>query len=240
MTSDLPIVLSGFYTGVTTSRHRIFELHQSYLRVSGAGTCYVYCTGPRLADRYRLTMLHYLDRDTHSVGPVSTLSAMAREGAQLAEDQGLGWVILTHGDIWGPKPGWASSLIALGLAQRPDAAMIGFPYGPDGYVGRLLALRPAAAVELFDADHAARYDAACAYRARPPVYEQYLFDRTRELNLSRYAAILPAASVRKKATWGSRSRTAVPAHPLLRHDHSHIYDYIRHKWYHHRPAQGRG
>lgn len=228
--------MSGFYTGVDRGRYRIFDLHQSYLRISGGSPRYVYCTGAKLGDEHRVSGIRYLHETLADPEPVRTLCAMAQAGASLARDERRPWFVSTHSDIWGPTPDWARRLIAMGLELNARAEMITVAYGPEAYGARLFAIRPGFAEALFDGGHAPGYGEACAARGGSVLYERYLRDRVHALGESGRVALLPGRNIRKKARHGSFGRTIVPAHPRLFHDHSHIYEAIKHKWYLHRTA----
>lgn len=240
MTSTTPLLISGFYTGVGPGRYRIFDLHQSYLRVSGGSPRYVYCTGPPLPDRYRKPGIRYLDAKLAKPAPVPTMVAMARTAARMARAQQRSWFVSTHADIWGPRRGWARRLITLGLEENPRAELITFAYGERGYMARLFAARPAFAELLFDEQHAARYEASRAVRGGSVLYETYLRDCVIALGATAQVAVLESRTIRKKGRRGSRSRTMAPAHPGLAHDHSHVYDAIRASWQPHGFAPDRG
>lgn len=234
MTSATPLVISGFYTGVDRGRYRIFDLHQSYLCVSGASPRYVYCTGAALGDEHRVTGIRYLHAALADPEPVRTLCAMAQAGANLARAEGTPWFVSTHSDIWGPARDWARRLVTTGLRLNPRAQMIAVAYAAGAYGARLFAIRPGFAEALFDDEHAPGYAMACAQHGAAVLYERYLRDRVHALGETARVALLPGRSIRKKARHGSAARTIVPAHPRLFHDHSHVYEAIKDKWYRHR------
>lgn len=237
---DRPFVISGFYTGVDSARYRIFQLHQSYLRVSGGDPVYVYCTGGELPQHQRVQGLHYMTSSLPASNPISSLAEMARCAAELAASCDRAWFVSTHADIWGSSTDWALQLILTGLAAAPDCDVIGFRYGQRGMVARLFAARPHVALRLFDPDHATRYfetagaaqihDVSNGARSAAPLYEAYLLDQVHTLGLGSKLLLMPSRPVLKKATQGSRARTFVPADPLFTHDHAHDYGLIRRRW----------
>lgn len=234
---DRPLVMSGFYTGVDAGRYRIFQLHQSYLRVSGGDPVFVYCTGGELAEDQRVSGLRYVQSSLSDSNAVSTLVEMARCAAELADKCGRSWIVTTQADIWGPSRDWARNLILAGLAARPGCDVIGFQYGEQGMVARLFAARPDAARRIFERDHAERYSAGVRAASGPDgpartlhLYENFLLEHIRALGLGTKLVLMPSRAVLKKATRGSRAQTFVPVDPLLTHDHAHDFALIRKRW----------
>lgn len=231
--SDL-VLVSGFNTDVSDDRYRIFGLHQSHLRISGCASCYVFCSsGKPLPEAHKIAGIEYLMAPPSTDG-VTNIVHMARAAADIADAAGKHWLVLTHADIWGRCADWALHLIDSGLETNPEAELIAIAFGRLGYGARLIAATPRMTRLVFDERHAERYHAVRELRRpRKYLYETYLRDRVRSLDLLRKVALRPGQRVLKNEKLGSDHRTFVPTEPELFHEHAHVYQLVRDTWFLH-------